>query len=107
MNPVMERRASRRHRVNTSIVCSFLSAGRCAKTFDGRMMNCCISGLGIELKTQLKAGTVLVVRATGGSCGYSGDEGFRSVALAEVKWSKQKPMEGQSCYTTGLKYVFI
>ena len=106
-NPVMERRANRRRRLNTSIVCSFLSAGRCARTFEGRMTNCCISGLCIELRAQLKAGTVLVVRATGSSCGCSQDDGFRSMALAEVRWSKPKTMEQKVCYTTGLKYVLI
>lgn len=106
-NRVMERRANRRHRLNTSIVCSYLSAGRCARTFEGRMKNCCTSGLCIELKAQVKAGTVLVVRTTGSSCGYCNDEGFRSMALAEVKWSKPMPMEEEVCYTTGLKYVLL
>jgi hypothetical protein len=103
---VMEKRAHPRHRLNTSVVCTYLSAGRCAKTFDGRMKNCCTNGVGIELKTQFKAGTVLVVRAIGGSCGYSRDDGFLSMALAEVKWSQQKSVAGEGCYTTGLKYVF-
>ena len=103
----MEKRAHKRHRLNTSIVCSFLSGGRCARTFEGRMKNCCNSGLCVELRAQVKAGTVLVVRTTGGSCGYSQDEGFRSMALAEVKWSKPKSVEEVACFVTGLKYVLL
>jgi hypothetical protein len=103
----MEKRATKRHRINTSIVCSYLSAGRCSSTFEGRMKNCCINGLCIELRAQVKAGTVLVVRTTGSSWGYSREEGFRSMALAEVKWSQPKFVEEEVCYTAGLKYVLL
>jgi len=71
------------------------------------MKNCCVNGLCAELGTHFKTRTVLVVRTTGSSCGYSRDEGFRSLAIAEVKWSKSKSVEGGSCYGTGLKYMMI
>ena len=44
---------------------------------DGRMKNCCVNGLYAELAVHFKTGTVLVVRTTGSSCGYSREEGFR------------------------------
>jgi hypothetical protein len=103
----MEKRAARRLRINTSIVCSHLNSADFGEPVDGRMLNCCVNGLYAELGAHFKTGTVLVVRTTGSSCGYSGDEGFRSLAVAEVKWSKSKSVEGGSCYATGLKYMMI
>ncbi len=103
----MEKRTSRRHVIDTSIVCSHLSSLRCSEAVDGRMKNCCTNGLYAELRTCFKAGTILVVRTTGGSRGYSKDQGFRSLALAEVKWSLPRSVEGGVCYATGLKYLMI
>ena len=103
----MEKRAARRHRINTSIVCSYLNSVNFGKPVDGRMLNCCVNGLYAELEAHFKAGTVLMVRTIGSSCGYSGDEGFRSLAVAEVKWSKSKSVEEGVCYATGLKYMMI
>ena len=103
----MEKRATRRHRIDTSIVCSLVSSRCCSETVDGRMKNCCASGLCAELTACFKVGTILVVRATGGSRGYSKDEGFRSLALAEVKWSLPRSAAGSVCYATGLKYLMI
>jgi hypothetical protein len=71
------------------------------------MKNCCTNGFYAELKARFKAGTILVVRTTGGSRGYSKDEGFRSLALAEVKWSLPRSVEGRICYATGLKYLMF
>jgi len=48
-----------------------------------------------------------VVRATGSSCGFSREEGFRSLAIAQVKWSAPIAVEGEAYYGTGLKYVEI
>lgn len=101
----MEKRADRRHKINTSIVCSHLRSTPSSPAFDGKMMNCCVNGLYAELTTQFRSGTILVVRATGSCCGYSKDEGFRSLALAEVKWSKPKSGAEGACYATGLRYV--
>jgi hypothetical protein len=103
----MERRANRRHRIDTPIVCSYLDAVRSGETVDGNMKNCSANGLCAESRNNFKAGTVLVIRATGNSCGYSKEEGFCSLALAEVKWSKSTSVGGEACYATGLKYVLL
>jgi hypothetical protein len=103
----MEKRATRRHRINTSIVCSYLKSGSSGNPVEGRMKNCCVNGLCAELGVHFKTGSVLVVRTTGSSCGYSKEEGFCSLAIAEVKWSSPKSFEGQACYATGLKYMMI
>jgi hypothetical protein len=103
----MEKRASRRHRINTSIVCRCLNSARFGEPVDGRMRNCCINGLYAELGAHFKTGTVLVVRTTGSSCGCSKEEGFRSLAVAEVKWSRQRSIDGGVCYATGLRYLML
>jgi hypothetical protein len=48
------------------------------------MKNCCVSGLHAELRFCFKAGTVLAVRVTGSSCGYSWEEGFRMKDLHQA-----------------------
>lgn len=102
---VMERRANRRHQINTAIICSYLDAVHSGETLDGRMKNCSANGLCAELGARFKAGTVLVIRATGNSYGYSKEEGFCSHALAEVRWSRPAAVAGDVRYATGLKYV--
>jgi hypothetical protein len=103
----MEKRESIRHDINTSIVCSYVSAVRFSETFQGRMKNCCNNGMYAELRAHFKTGTILVVRTTGRSFGYSKEDGFRSLALAEVKWSQRRPVQGEVCYGTGLKYLMV
>jgi len=101
----MEKRAAQRHLISASIICSFLNSVNFGEPVDGRMKNCCINGLYAELGFYFKTGTVLVVRVTGSSCGYSKEEGFRSLAIAEVKWSRPISVEGEAYYATGLKYL--
>lgn len=101
----MEKRAARRHPINTTIVCRRLSTSNSNVFFDGVMKNCSIDGLYAELATGFEAGTFLVVRVTGDSSGYSKEEGFQSLAVAEVKWSKLISTDKQAKYAIGLKYV--
>lgn len=103
----MEKRATQRRLISTSIVCSLLNSVNFGEPVDGRMKNCCVNGLYAELRFYFKMGTVLVVRATGNSCGHSWEEGFRCLAIAEVKWSKPITVEGEAYYGTGLKYLML
>jgi hypothetical protein len=102
---VMEKRASQRRRIDTTIVCSRFKSHDPSDAIDGQMKNCCLTGFYAELQEPFEMGAVLVVRSTGNSCGYSSDEGYRSMALAEVRWSQPKSTEGEVCYATGLKYL--
>jgi hypothetical protein len=88
-----------------SITCNRFKSVNRTEGIDGQMKNCCLTGCYAELKEQVKMGTILVVRTTGNSWGYSTDEGYRSLALAEVKWSKTKSFDGGVCYATGLRYL--
>lgn len=69
------------------------------------MKNGCVAGFYAELKRHFKPGTILVIRASGKSGGYSVDEDYRSQALAEVRWSNPKNAEADACYATGMKYL--
>jgi hypothetical protein len=104
-NPAMDKRSNPRREISTSILCKrYISLSRDVP-IDGNMKNCCPTGFYAELKEHVKAGTVLVVRMTGSSWGCSADDGLRSMALAEVRWSKPMSVEGKDCYATGMKYL--
>jgi hypothetical protein len=102
---VMEKRSNQRRRINTAIVCCRFKSQCHREEIDGQMKNCCLSGFYAELQEPVTMGTVLVVRASGNSSGYSTDEGYRSLALAEVRWSQPKSIKGEVFYATGLKYL--
>jgi len=106
----MENRASRRHEIESSIVCSYFGSRNSNETFYGKMKNYCDSGLCAELQVQFKEGTVLLVRAkriTAGRPGTKIECGFRSISLAQVKWSKPVSVNGTTRFATGLKHVAV
>jgi hypothetical protein len=101
----MEKRSNSRREINTSILCKRYVSSTNEMAIAGNMKNCCPAGFCAELKEQVKAGTILVVRTTGSSWGCSADDGLRSMALAEVRWSKPISEKGEAGYATGLKYL--
>jgi len=103
--PLMEKRSNQRYLIEAPIFCSPFYSLQADKTIDGRILNCCPAGIYAELKSSVKAGTIVVVRVTGGFGGISADEGLRSMALAEVRWSKPITVEGAVRYAAGLKYL--
>jgi hypothetical protein len=106
----MEKRNSNRHKTDQSIVCTFFTSHGCEDTFDGRMQNYCDSGLYAELQTCFKEGTILLVRTTSRTperLPGKIEEGFRSISLVEVKWSKPFSANGGVCYGTGLKHLEV
>ena len=63
-----------------------------------------------ELQTCFNDGTILLVRTTSSAherLPATIDEGFRSVSLVEVKWSKPLSANGVVCYGTGLKHLAV
>jgi hypothetical protein len=106
----MEKRNSNRHKTDQSIVCTFFTSHSGDATFDGRVQNYCDSGMYAELQTRFKEGTVLVARTTSSDPEESPskiEEGFRSISLVEVKWSKPLSSNGVVCYGTGLKHLAV
>jgi hypothetical protein len=103
---MMEKRAAIRYQSDIiSICCSFLNSAEFYQPVEGKIKNFCATGLCAELRSHFKTGTVLVVRTTGTSGSNSGEDGIRTLALAEVKWSKPMSTEGMVYYATGLKYL--
>jgi hypothetical protein len=103
----MEKRENKRHTSDTAVMCSFLTTLHYGKSVDGIMKNYGWGGMYAELSARFKAGTVLIVRSTGSLSGCPGRDGYRSISLAEVKWSEPRPVQGAICYGTGLKYLMI
>jgi len=104
---IMEKRENKRHDSDTAVRCSFLTTLRCGEPVDGIMKNYGCGGMYAELRAHFKAGTILVVRSTGSPSGCPNKAGYRSMSLAEVKWSEPKPVRGDICYGTGLKYLVM
>lgn len=106
----MEKRNSNRHKTDQSIVCALFTSNGINDTFDGKMVNYCDSGLYVELQTRFKDGTALLVRTTGGPSEplpAKIEEGFRSISIVEVKWSRTLSANGAVCYGTGLKHLAV
>ena len=102
----MEKRSDPRRAIGTTIVCQRYKSSNGAVPIEGKIKNCCSAGFYAELKEHVTAGTILVVQMTGHPS--ERDEGVRSMALAEVRWSKPAPVvEGEACYATGLKYLMV
>ena len=106
----MEKRNSGRHKTEQSIVCTFFTSHGINNMFDGKMKNYCDSGMYAEMQTRFKNGTVLLVRATNNTperLSAKIEEGFRSISLVEVKWSKPFSADGVVYYGTGLKHLVV
>ena len=106
----MENRTSSRYEIDSSIVCSFLSSRTSDEAIYGKMKNYCDSGLYAELHVQLKEGTVLLCRTTRISLGpfrTKIEDGFRSMSLAQVKWSKPIDVNGTTRFATGLRHLVV
>lgn len=102
----MEKRSAPRHPMDTSLCCSLFRSLGGETGFEGRMKNCSRQGLCAELASPLKEGTAVIVRASKSPRGLPCAEGFRWLALAEVRWSRPKPSAaGAARYATGLKYL--
>lgn len=101
----MEQRSSQRRMIDIPIVCTRLTTLADDVTIEGRILNICSGGFYAELNSHVKDGTILLVRAINSSRGCCMDRGFKSLALAEVRWSQPKLVESDEvCYAVGLSY---
>jgi hypothetical protein len=106
----MENRNNNRHKTDQSITCSVFASHSSNDLFDGEMKNYCDFGRYAELQTHVRDGTVLLVRTASNAperLSAKTEEGFRSVSLVEVKWSRTLSAKGSLCYGTGLKHLAI
>lgn len=104
----MEKRSLIRDRTQISVACSSLTAGSPISHCNGIMLNCSWAGTCIEMNQQIRKGSILMIKSAGWVAKEFGTEppnGFRTVALAEVKWSKPADAENEFNYRIGLKYL--
>ena len=106
----MENRHGNRYEIEQPIACMFFTTNSYSDMFYGKMKNYCDLGMYVELQTCFKDGTILIVRSTSSSPEFlpaKTVEGFRSISLVEVKWTKPLSENGNIFYGTGLKYLII
>jgi hypothetical protein len=106
----MENRNGIRHETDQPIVCTLFKSHRLTDLFDGKIKNYSDFGMYAELQSCFNNGTVLLVRTTNNASeGLPAniEEGFRSISLVEVKWSKPLSANGDVRYGTGLKHLAI
>lgn len=106
----MENRTNSRYEIESSIVCSRFGSRSSNETFKGKIKNYCKSGVYAELQVQFMKGTVLLVRTKSIPSERSGAkimDGFRSISLAQVKWSTPVCVNGTLHYATGLKHLVV
>ncbi len=73
----------------------------------GRMANYSQNGLYFESESALQSGTSILIRVLKNLDADNAPEvreGFRSVALGEVKWCKEFISEGSTYYGIGVRY---
>jgi hypothetical protein len=96
----LEKRNIKRHAIDASTVCSHFAAIN-SKIYDGKMLNYCADGMCIESSAEFKKGvTVLIkVKALFSNAGSPRImKGFRTVSLAEIKWSKPSHDAGKTFF---------
>jgi hypothetical protein len=106
----MEKRNSDRHATDQSIACTLFNSHSSNNTIDGKITNYCDFGMFAILPTYIRAGTVLLIKTTNrpnNRLPAKIEEGFRSISLMEVKWSKPLSADGDSCFGTGLRHLAI
>jgi hypothetical protein len=104
----MNKRTLIRNRTSVSVACSSLTAASPGAAFDGVMTNCSWGGICIELNRKFFVGSIVMIRVTGligGDLSGALPEGFKTITLAEVKWSKRLGQESSAGYVIGLKYL--
>jgi hypothetical protein len=100
----MEKRKIKRRGLNASTVCSHFSGSTNLKIYDGKMLNCCEDGMCIESNADFKKGAIVIVKvkALFSNAGYpSLMEGFSTVSLGEIKWSKPSYDAGKALFGMG------
>ncbi len=104
----MEKRALIRSLTQISVACSSLTTSSPAPVSNGTMLNCSWAGTCIELNHKIHTGSIVMIKATGWTPKEKPGElpeGFRTLALAEVKWTKRLEAGRIPNYAIGLRYL--
>lgn len=101
----LEKRSIARNRTLISVACSSLAAKGPDTVSRGYIVNCSGWGACVILDHQMQTGSIVMIKAT--NFGIKNlPEGFRTLALAEVKWSERLEESIVSNYAIGLRYLF-
>ena len=106
----MERRTGCRHRTHMPIVYSIFAGHASDETFGGDMEDYSDCGMNAVFHNKIANGTILLVRAVENDADHYDHDyryGFRSLTLAEVKWSNAINVAGTECYATGLRHLSV
>lgn len=104
MDSALERRGSARHRDAAPISVSYFIRGRC---FSARSLDYSSSGIGFEMAVPLNQGADVYIRRENGSDPAPSAnlyEGFRTVALAKIKWCREISTGPATVYRFGAEY---
>jgi hypothetical protein len=104
----MEKRNIKRQAIGASTVCSHFATSKNRTVYDGKMLNYCKGGMCIESNADFKKGAIVLVKVNAlfSNAGHpSLMEGFHTISLAEIKWSKPSNTAGKALFGMGaLKY---
>jgi hypothetical protein len=100
----MEKRSRVRNRAQICVACSSLTAKSPQAASQGHMVNCSDGGICIQLNHKMHEGSIVMIKATNHDI-KDPPVGFRTIALAEVKWSKRLEDGMIPGYATGLRYL--
>jgi hypothetical protein len=98
-----EKRSLVRNNTQILVACSSLTA-KSPDAVHGQMVNCSWEGTCIELNHRMHEGSIVMVKATTRDLDEP-PEGFRTLALAEVKWSRRLEEGTTLNYAIGLRYL--
>jgi hypothetical protein len=100
----MEKRSLVRNCTLIPVACSSLTSKNPDVVSHGHMVNCSDGGTCIKLDRKMYEGSIVMIKAIGWGK-IDPPEGFRTLALAEVKWSKPLEIGLSSNYAIGLRYL--
>ena len=104
----MEKRSVKRHTINASTAFGRFTASTSRKIYDGKMLNYSADGMCIESSAEFKKGAIVMIKVN--TLFSNADypklmQGFRTVSLAEIKWSKPSYDAGKALFgMSALKY---
>lgn len=104
----MEKRRNKRLSAKLPLVWQMFNAMGDTAAREGTLVNYNRNGMHAQLSGYVKKGTILVVRTVLEGQPFARQpigEGFRSLALVQVRWVKPLPGQNSNWYGVGLKYL--
>jgi rhamnose utilization protein RhaD (predicted bifunctional aldolase and dehydrogenase) len=100
----MEKRSLVRNCAQIPVACSSLTSKSPSVVSHGHMVNCSGGGTCLKLNHMMHEGSIVMIKAISWGMNDPPD-GFRTLALAEVKWSRPLEIGLNPNYAVGLRYL--